>query len=281
MLIWSLACGFAPNEIGLDVMRGVQGLGSAATIPACLGILAHSFELGSTLRTIAFATFSSGAPIGAALGNVTTSVLTQFTKYAFILYSLVNNTLKIPSFSITFDMSRPGWKSTFYFQAGLAGLVFILGIVAIDPDTHHLDPALDRRVDWLGAFLVTAGLVLLVFALGDGETAKPSQWRSGYIIALIIVGVFLLAAFVWWEHILGRRMDAFLEKTSDLEKVSIEDEHSGEREEKSLFAPPLLNLSIFKRASGRLSVIFIIVFFVWAGFSGWAYYVVVSATSPC
>lgn len=81
MGIWSLGCGFAPNEIALDVMRGLQGLGPAATIPACLGILAHSFELGSTLRTIAFATFSSGAPMGAALGNVTTSTLTQFTKF--------------------------------------------------------------------------------------------------------------------------------------------------------------------------------------------------------
>ena len=81
MAIWSLGCGFAPNEIALDVMRGFQGLGPAATIPACLGILAQTFEVGSRLRTIAFATFSSGAPVGSALANIATSTLTQFTKY--------------------------------------------------------------------------------------------------------------------------------------------------------------------------------------------------------
>lgn len=77
--VWGLACGFAPNEIGLDVMRGLQGLGPAAAIPACMGILAQSFPEGTALRTIAFATFSSGAPIGAALGNVLSGFLTQWT----------------------------------------------------------------------------------------------------------------------------------------------------------------------------------------------------------
>jgi MFS family permease len=60
-------------------MRGFQGLGMAAAVPASLGILAQTFEEGSTMRTIAFATFSSGAPIGAAFGNVIGSVLTQLT----------------------------------------------------------------------------------------------------------------------------------------------------------------------------------------------------------
>lgn len=80
MCIWSIACGFAPSQIALDIMRGLQGLGPAAAIPASLGILAQSFEPGSKRRTVAFATFSSGAPIGAALGNVVNSVLTQYSK---------------------------------------------------------------------------------------------------------------------------------------------------------------------------------------------------------
>lgn len=61
-------------------MRGLQGLGPAATIPACLGIMADSFEIGSVQRTVAFTTFGGGAPIGAGLGNVVSSVLTQYTK---------------------------------------------------------------------------------------------------------------------------------------------------------------------------------------------------------
>ena len=64
-----------------------------------------------------------------------------------------------------------------FFIAGLAGLAFITGWLSIDEDTHHLDPALDRRVDWIGAFLVTSALVLLTFSLGEGEIA-PDGWRT-------------------------------------------------------------------------------------------------------
>jgi MFS family permease len=148
----------------------------------------------------------------------------------------------------------------FYFQAGVAALTATLGLLAIDKDTHHLDPSLDRRVDWIGAALVTAGLVLLTFALGDGETAKPHQWRSVYIIALLVVSVVLLAAFVWWEHVL---------------EVGCSDPKEGEE---GTWAPPLLKLSIFQRAHGKLAVMLCLVFFVWAGFSGWTFYAVVSSS---
>lgn len=150
-------------------------------------------------------------------------------------------------------------------------MIFILAVLTMDPDTRHLDPSLDRRVDWVGAFLITAGLVLLVFSLGDGETAKPSQWKTPYIIALLVVSVLLLAAFVWWEHVLGRSKDAFAEKAIDPERAS-----DDEGKEHAFFAPPLLRLSILTRAHGRLAVMLVVVFFVWAGFMGWNYYATVS-----
>ena len=79
--IWGIGCGFAPNEISLDIMRALQGLGTAAAIPSAIGILAGAFQEGTTIRTVAFATFSSGAPIGAAVGNVIGSLLTQYSRY--------------------------------------------------------------------------------------------------------------------------------------------------------------------------------------------------------
>lgn len=132
-----------------------------------------------------------------------------------------------------------------------------MGVLAVDRDTHHLDPSVDRRVDWIGAALVTIGLVLLMFALGDGETAKPHQWRSGYIIALLVVSVILLVAFVWWERVLEIEL-------SDVES------------ERQTLAPPLLKMSIFQRAHGKLAVMLCVAFFVWAGFGGWNFYAVVS-----
>lgn len=80
----------------LDILRGFQGIGAAATIPSAvsptlafnrsttytmqLGILAHAFP-PSRARSAAYATFASGAPIGAALGNALGGALTQKTQY--------------------------------------------------------------------------------------------------------------------------------------------------------------------------------------------------------
>jgi MFS family permease len=84
----------------LATLRGIQGIGAAAMLPAgvsphfsfyflfsCLinstiqvGILAHAFP-PSRARSLAFATFSSGAALGAAIGNTIGGTLTDFTKY--------------------------------------------------------------------------------------------------------------------------------------------------------------------------------------------------------
>lgn len=88
------------DELSLAVLRGLQGVGGAAVIPASVrvffpfqsadesplyfaqvGILAHSFPSSpSRPRAIAFATFSAGAPIGSALGMVLGGILTQLSR---------------------------------------------------------------------------------------------------------------------------------------------------------------------------------------------------------
>ncbi|TKA82000.1 hypothetical protein B0A55_01717 [Friedmanniomyces simplex] len=44
--IVTLVCPFIPNEIGFDVFRGLQGLGSAANVPTAIGILGVTFPPG-------------------------------------------------------------------------------------------------------------------------------------------------------------------------------------------------------------------------------------------
>lgn len=70
---------------------------------------------------------------------------------------------------------RQTWRSTFYLTVGLCALGITAGFYGIPPD--HASTEVDKRVDWLGAFLVTAGLVLIVFVLADGEVA-PKQWAT-------------------------------------------------------------------------------------------------------
>src|SRR6267154_392255 len=90
------------DGLTLAVLRGFQGIGGAATIPSAvsiftlatlstgrshplaqLGILAHAFPPARG-RSLAFATFAAGAPVGAAFGTIIGGVLTQLTSCVII-----------------------------------------------------------------------------------------------------------------------------------------------------------------------------------------------------
>ncbi|KAJ6480375.1 MFS general substrate transporter [Mycena sanguinolenta] len=217
LVVFSLGCGFAKNAITLYLLRALQGIGPAAFIPACLGILAHTFPAGRA-RSIAFATFSAGAPVGGTLGTQLGAVLVQKTSQT--------------------------WRSPFFLFAGMAALCFIGGIFTIDSDIPS--PDTDRRIDWIGAFLITAGLALLLFVLGQGQLA-PHGWKTAYIIALLIVSVLLIALFIVWEH--------RLEKSE------------------GRLRPPLMKLTLWTRAKGRFAVIQTIAFLNWAAFISWYFWI--------
>ncbi|KAI8974619.1 efflux transporter [Trametes punicea] len=226
MGIFGLGCGFAQDEITLDVLRGIQGIGASACIPAALGILAHNFP-PSSLRSVAFATFAAGAPVGAAIGAAIGGVLTQLTEKT--------------------------WRSTFWFLTGLSFVCCIGGITSIDNDVPY--GLTDRRVDWLGAFLITAGLTFIIFALSDGSIA-PDGWKTGYIIALLIVGILLVVIFVFWEH--------HLEQLHNSHEASLE---------RWWTSPPLMSVTIWTRAQGKLAVVLVIAFISWCSFQSFAFWI--------
>ncbi|KAF7976799.1 hypothetical protein HWV62_5654 [Athelia sp. TMB] len=216
---------FYLNEITLDVLRGFQGIGAAATIPSSVGILAHAFP-PSRIRSFAFATFSAGAPVGAAIGMTLGGVLTQLTAQT--------------------------WRSVFYLAAGLSFFVLILGVFSIEADLPSTE--VDKRVDWIGAGLVTTGLVLIVFVLSDGEIVG---WKTSYIIALLIIGVLAMVLFVAWEHY--------------LESVHT---RTPEKAAAGLWTPPpLMKLSIWGRAKGRFAVAMLVAFLNWSSFLSWVFWV--------
>ena len=133
-----------------------------------IGILAHGFP-PSRARSMAFATFSSGSAMGAAIGNIIGGALTEYTKYEFFL------DLRLFIYFYQLIPSRKTWRSSFYLLTGLVFLIFLSGLYSIDPDLPSQET--DKRVDWIGAFLVTTALVLIVFVLGQGEIA-PHQWAT-------------------------------------------------------------------------------------------------------
>ncbi|KAJ1307526.1 hypothetical protein OPQ81_001624 [Rhizoctonia solani] len=214
-LVWSLGSGFAPNPISLNVMRALHGMGSAATVPSAIGILAHEFP-PSRARSIAFATFSAGAPLGGAIGFVIGGVMTEYTRVA--------------------------WRGMFYVSVGIAGLTILAAALAIHKDKPSTEK--DRRVDWIGAVLSTIALVLLTFALAQSSSVN-NGWRTPYIPTILVVSILLLGCFVAWEHYLETRTTY----------------------------PPLMRLGLWTRAKGKFAAIQLVVFFNWACFTTWVFFV--------
>ena len=180
---------FFADVTTLATLRAIQGIGGAAMPPAGvghlflifrplilinsviqIGILAHAFP-PSRARSLAFATFSSGAPLGAATGSILGGALTEYTQYEF---SRVLRFFFLQYFYQSIR-SRKTWRSSFYLLTGLVFVILLSGLYSIDADLPSQET--DKRVDWIGAFLVTTGLVLIVFVLGQGEIA-PRQWAT-------------------------------------------------------------------------------------------------------
>lgn len=62
-----------------------------------------------------------------------------------------------------------------------------------------MDLTLLPQIDWIGAFLFTTSLLLLLVALSQGNSAG---WKTAYVIALLIISVFLFVGFVFWQRYL-------------------------------------------------------------------------------
>lgn len=81
-------CDLIPNldSLTLNILRGLQGVGAAATIPAALGILAHAFP-PSRARSTAFSVFAAGAPIGVVFGLIFGAILDEKSKWVLSVYA--------------------------------------------------------------------------------------------------------------------------------------------------------------------------------------------------
>jgi EmrB/QacA subfamily drug resistance transporter len=157
----SLLNGLAQSSGMLIVGRGLQGLGGALLSPAALSIITTTFtDQGE--RTKALGVWSAIAAGGGAVGLVLGGALTQLASWPWIFF------VNVP--------------------VGIATVMLTLRYVPESrADVKH------RAFDLAGAVTVTAGLVVLVYAI---VKAQAFGWGSARTIGLIAVALVLLAAFV-------------------------------------------------------------------------------------
>ncbi|HEY6786497.1 MAG TPA: MFS transporter [Trebonia sp.] len=157
----SLACGLADGQAMLVAARFAQGAGGAAASAVSLGMIVRLFPDPRPQAT-AIGVYSFVGAGGASVGLVLGGVLTQALSWHWIFF--VNVPLGL--------------------LATLAGLRVLSG----EPGS-----GLRAGADALGAVLVTAGLMLLVYAIA-GTTRYG--WSSSRTLLLFGGAIALLAGFV-------------------------------------------------------------------------------------
>jgi EmrB/QacA subfamily drug resistance transporter len=157
----SLLDGLASSEGVLIASRSLQGLGAALISPAALSIISTTFEEGAQ-RAKAFGVWAAIAIGGSAVGLVLGGVLTQYFSWPWIFF------VNVP--------------------VGIAAFILSLRLIPESRDAHA-----HRSYDIVGAVSVTAGLMALVYAIVDAQTAG---WGSTKTIGFFALAIALLTAFV-------------------------------------------------------------------------------------
>jgi EmrB/QacA subfamily drug resistance transporter len=157
----SLLDGLAWSEGSLIGFRALQGLGAALLSPAALSILTTTFQEGRE-RNIALgvwgAVSGSGAAAGVLLGGVLTSAL--------------------------------NWSWIFFINLPVGILVLAVSPWLLRESRAKLD---HRYFDVAGATSITAGLMLLVYAM---TRAAQQGWGTASTIGLLAASSALIVAFV-------------------------------------------------------------------------------------
>jgi EmrB/QacA subfamily drug resistance transporter len=157
----SLLDGLASSEAMLIGARALQGLGAALVSPAALSIISTTFAEGRE-RARALGVWAAIAIGGSAVGLVLGGFLTQYFSWPWIFF------VNVP--------------------VGIAAFVLSLRLIPESRDEHA-----ERSFDVAGAVTVTGGLMALVYAIVDAQSAG---WGSAKTIGFFVLAAALLVSFV-------------------------------------------------------------------------------------
>jgi EmrB/QacA subfamily drug resistance transporter len=161
----SLAGGLATNAETLVAARVAQGIGAALMAPAGLSILTTSFPEGRD-RTLALGAWGAVSGLGAASGVFLGGLLS----------------------------AGPGWRWVLFVNLPVCALMIAATFRLVPPSPARVR---GRAFDLPGAALVTAGMLMLVFAL---VRAPEHGWGTAQTAGELGAAAALLVAFVAVER---------------------------------------------------------------------------------
>ena len=161
----SVWCGLTNTIELLIVARVFQGLGASMMTPQTMAVITRIFPPDQRGRAMSLwgATAGVATLVGPILGGVLVDSL--------------------------------GWQWIFFINApvGVVGFVLALRLVPDLPTHRH-------KFDLIGVVLSAVGLFLLVFGIQEGQKYDWGQVKGPITVwSLIIAGLVVLAAFVFWQ----------------------------------------------------------------------------------
>ena len=166
----SLIGALANEQLVLILARGFQGIGGAVVTPVTLSILTSTFAEGAA-RNRALAAWSAMGGVGGTAGVLLGGVLTEVF----------------------------GWRSILLINVPVGTAAAIAAFRFVDDSREHSG---ERNYDLAGAGTITAGLVLLTWAIVRTDV---NGWGSLKTLVPMGVGLLLLGIFVLIEGRLASR----------------------------------------------------------------------------
>ncbi|KAJ9624855.1 hypothetical protein H2203_004805 [Taxawa tesnikishii (nom. ined.)] len=160
-------------------------------------------------KNYAFSFYAAGAPMGSVFGNILGGVVAEYAS----------------------------WKWIFWILGIIAAVVTVAGYLVVPQPPIHAEPEkVKAAVDWIGGTLITVSLLMLLFALTEGNVVG---WKTAWVPVLIAISVLLVAVFVCWQLYL----------------------------EKKTTRPPLVKVTLFKNI--RVSAAMVTMSFFFASFNNY------------
>jgi EmrB/QacA subfamily drug resistance transporter len=163
-LIWfgvcSVLCAVAPSNGALIAGRALQGVGGALLVPSTLALIMDTFPENE--RSKAIGTWTAFTGVATVIGPLGGGALVQAASWRWI------------------------------FALNILPVMVTIALVTRLP----YDRRAPGHIDVIGAALCALGLGGPVFALIEQPTYG---WIDGRVLAPLLIGIALLAAFIWWE----------------------------------------------------------------------------------
>jgi EmrB/QacA subfamily drug resistance transporter len=171
-VIGSAMCGLATSMYELAAFRAFQGIGAGGIMPLALAIIGDIIPPRERARYQGYmmAVFASSSVLGPVLGGLLSGS---------------------PSV-----LGITGWRWIFWINVPIS----IVALFVIARVLHVDNPRKQRRIDWLGSALLTAGLVPLLIVAEEGQ---GWGWGGAASLGCYFGGAVALALFIWVQARMG------------------------------------------------------------------------------